>query len=95
LFHRLNAASSSPSGTTARASGTSPPPPPPSGISSRWFLDSGASFHMTSDSSHLASLSPVDPSPIVQTADGTSLPVVGRGVLSTSSFHVLTISHVP
>jgi hypothetical protein len=102
LFRRLNAVASSPSattarasGTTARASGTPPPPPPPSGISSKWFLDSGASFHMTPDSSRLASLSPVDPPPIVQTADGTSLPVVGRGVLSTSSFHVPTVSHVP
>ena len=37
----------------------------------------------------------VDPRPIVQTADGTFLPVVGRGVLSTSSFHVPTVSHVP
>jgi len=95
LFGRLNAVASSPSGTTARASGTPPPPPPSSGISSKWFLDSGASFHMTPDSSQLSSLSIVDPPPIVQTADGTSLPVVGRGVLSTSSFHVPTVSHVP
>jgi hypothetical protein len=28
-------------------------------------------------------------------ADGTLLPVAGRGVLSTSSFDVLTVSHVP
>ena len=80
--------------TTARASVT-PPPPPPLGISSKWFLDSGASFHMTPDSSQLSSMSRVDPPIIVQTADGTSLPVVGRGVLSTSSFHVPTISHIP
>ena len=95
LFCRLNAVASSPSGTTARASGTRPPPPPSSGISSKWFLDSGASFHMTPDSSQLSSLSIVDPPPIIQTADGTSLLVVGRGVLSTSSFHVPTVSHVP
>jgi len=31
--------------------------------------------------------------PIVQTADGTSLPVSGRGVLSTYSFHVPIVSH--
>jgi hypothetical protein len=30
---------------------------------------------MTQDSSQLSSLSHVDPPPIVQTADGTSLPV--------------------
>ena len=95
MFRRFNAVASSPSGTTARASGTPPPQPPSSGISSKWFLDSGASFHMTPDSSQLSSLSIVDPPPIVQTADGTSLPVVGSGVLSTSSFHVPTVSHVP
>jgi hypothetical protein len=34
-------------------------------------------------------------SSIVQTADGKSLPVAARGTLSTSFFHVPTISHVP
>ena len=48
LFRRLNAVT--PSGITAQTSGPSPPPPP-SGISYKWFLDSGASFHMTPDSS--------------------------------------------
>ena len=62
LFRRLNDVASSPSSITARASGTPPPPPPSSGISSKWFLDSGASFHMTLDSSQLSSLSVVDPS---------------------------------
>ena len=33
--------------------------------------------------------------PIVQTVDGTSLPVSGRGVLSTYSFHVPIVSHFP
>jgi len=50
---------------------------------------------MTPDSRQLSSLSCVDPPPIVQTANGTSLPVAGRGVLSTSIFHVPTISYVP
>ena len=93
LLRRLTVVPPSPSGTTAQASG--PPPPPPSGISSKWFLDSGASFHMTPDSSQLSSMSRVDPPLVVQTADGTSLPVAGRGVLSTSSFHVPTVSHIP
>jgi len=31
----------------------------------------------------------------VHTADGTSLPVVGGGTLTTSSFHIPTVSHVP
>ena len=45
----------------------------------------------------MSSLSIVDPPPIVQTAEElmAPLPIVGRGVLSTSSFHVPTISHVP
>jgi hypothetical protein len=50
---------------------------------------------MTSDSSILSALrsliSPVN----VLTANGTSLPVSSRGTLSTSSFSVPDISHVP
>jgi hypothetical protein len=50
---------------------------------------------MTSNSSILSAfrslLSPVR----VLTADGTSLPVSSRGTLSTSSFSVPDISHVP
>jgi len=49
---------------------------------------------MTPDPTQLSFLSSLD-HPLVQTADGTSLPVTGRGVLSTSSFHVPTVSHVP
>jgi hypothetical protein len=81
LFRRLNVASS--------------PLHPYRDTSSQWFLDSGASFHMTPDSSQLSSLSSLNHPLVVQTADGTSLPVTGRGVLSTSSFHVPTVSHVP
>jgi hypothetical protein len=62
---------------------------------SPWYLDFGASFHMTSDSFILSTLcsliSPIN----VLTADGTSLPVSSRGTLSTSSFSVPNISHVP
>jgi len=47
---------------------------------------------MTPHATHLSSLSSPDP-PI--SVDGTSLPVAGRGVLSTSSFNVPTVSHVP
>jgi hypothetical protein len=50
---------------------------------------------MTSDSSIMSALrsliSPVN----VLTADGTSLPVSSRGTLSSSSFSVPDISHVP
>ena len=50
---------------------------------------------MTSDSSTLSSLRPIDSPISVLTADGTPLPVSGRGTLSTSSFLVPDISHVP
>ena len=57
--------------------------------------DTGASFHMTYDSSTLTSVQPVE-SPIrVLTADGTPLHVASRGTLSTSSFHVPSVAHVP
>jgi hypothetical protein len=69
------------------------PPPTQSGMSP-WYLDSGASFYMTSDSSFLsASRSLIFPVRVL-TADGTSLPVSSRGTLSTSSFSVPDISHV-
>jgi hypothetical protein len=50
---------------------------------------------MTPDSSLLHSVRPVDPPVRVLTADGTPLPVVSRGILSTSSFHVPSVTHVP
>ena len=43
----------------------------------------------------MSSLSSVYHPLVVRTAAGTSLPVTGWGVLSTSSFHVPTVSHVP
>jgi hypothetical protein len=62
---------------------------------SPWYLDSGASFHMTSASSILSALhSLVSPVRVI-TADGTSLPVSSRGTLSTFSFSVPDVSHVP
>ena len=61
---------------------------------SQWFLDSGASFHMTPNFTQLSSLSSVDHPLVGQAADGTSHPVIGRGVLSMPSFHMPSISHV-
>ncbi|KAG8085381.1 hypothetical protein GUJ93_ZPchr0010g10613 [Zizania palustris] len=50
---------------------------------------------MTSDSSSMSSLHPLV-SPIhVVTIDGTSLSVIGRGTLNTSSFSVPFVAHVP
>lgn len=92
LLRRLTA--SAPTGSAGSAAQSSrvetppPPIPPPSGISP-WILDSGASFHMTSDSTSLTSRSPV------QTADGTPLSVTGLGTLCTSFFTVPNVSYVP
>ncbi|XP_022679406.1 uncharacterized protein LOC111256097 [Setaria italica] len=55
-----------------------------------WVLDSGASFHMTSDSSHLDSCQPIADtrSRSVQTADGNFCTVTHQGNLVTSDFDV-------
>ena len=95
LLRRLtdSAPSSGSAGSAGQTSG--PPPHSSSGTSLPWILDSGASFHMTPHRDHLCAVNSV-PSPLtVQTADGTSLSVAARGILSTSSFHVLAVSHVP
>jgi hypothetical protein len=82
-------------GSVTDSSGTARPPPyPPSGMSP-WYLDSRASFHMTSDSSLLSAIRSLISPVRVLTADGTSLSVSSRGTLSTSSFSVPDISHAP
>ena len=95
LLRRL-AASAPSSGSAGSAGQTSGPPPhSSSGTTLPWILDSGASFHMTPHTHHLRAVNSV-PSPLtVQTADGTCLPVAAQGTLSTSSFHVPAVSHVP
>lgn len=60
-----------------------------------WILDSSASFHMTPYCTYLSSMSPSSRSLIVHTSDGSPLPVVGRGTLSSDSFHVPDVSFVP
>ena len=75
---------------------TSPPPQASTQLgTSLWVLDSGAFFHISSDSSVLSSLRPLDSPVNVLTADGTPLPVTSRGLLSTPSFSVPSVSHVP
>jgi hypothetical protein len=86
----LLAATGSPSmgiaGSMTDSPGTVRPPPSIQSGTSPWYLDYGASFYMTSDSSILSALrsliSPVN----VLTADGTSLPVSSQGTLYTSAF---------
>jgi hypothetical protein len=87
LFHRL-VASMSPgaAGTmtqsstltnsaTASQSSTLEPPTAPSLGTYSWYLDFGASFHMTPHSAHLSSLRPSSHHCIVHTANGSPLSV--------------------
>lgn len=76
------------------SSGTARPPSSTQSGTSSWVLDSGASFHMTSDSSTLTSILPIDSPLSVFTANGTPLSVSSRGTLSTS-FLVPDVLHVP
>jgi hypothetical protein len=95
LLAAIGSPSTGTAGSVTDSPGTAQPSPSKQSGMSPWYLDSGASFHMTSDSSILSALrsllSPVN----VLTVDGTSLPVSSRGTLSTSSFSVPDISHVP
>jgi hypothetical protein len=60
-----------------------------------WYLNSGASFHMTHHYAHLSSLRPSSRHCIVHTADGSPLFVAGQGTLSSDSFYVPDVSLVP
>jgi hypothetical protein len=64
-------------------------------LSSSWVLDSGASIHVTSDQSRLASTTPVTDGTSVQTDDGTLCHVTHKGSLSNSNFTVPNIFFVP
>lgn len=60
-----------------------------------WILGSRASFHMAHDSTSLCSLSSSSASLFVNTAGGTSHPVLSHVTLHTSCFIVPSVSHVP
>jgi hypothetical protein len=59
-----------------------------------WYLDSGASFHMTPHSAHLSTFRPYHHC-TVHIADGSPLSVVGQDTLCSGSFNVLGVSLVP
>jgi hypothetical protein len=59
-----------------------------------WVLDSGASFHMTSNFSRLDSCQPISHPHPVQTADGNFCTVTHQGNLFTSQFDVSDVSLV-
>jgi hypothetical protein len=82
------------SAPTSQSSTLGPPTAPSPGTYS-WYLDSGASFHMTPHSTHLSSLRPSSRHCIVHTADGSPLSVAGHSTLSSNSFHVPDVSLVP
>jgi hypothetical protein len=79
---------------TASQSSTLEPPFAPSPSTYPWYLDSGASFHMTPLSAHLSSLHSSYRHCTVHTADRSFLSVAGQGTLSSDSFHVPDISLV-
>jgi hypothetical protein len=81
--------------TTASQSSALGPLTAPSPGTYSWYLNSGASFHMTSHSTYLSSLRPSSHHCIVHTTDGSPLSVAGQGTLSSDSFHVLDVSLVP
>ena len=81
---------STPRGSVSVAAASSAAAPSPS-----WVLDSGASFHVTSDQSELASCKPVVDGASVQTADGTSCHITHQGSICNSRFSVPNISFVP
>jgi hypothetical protein len=95
LLAATGSSSSGTAGSVPTSSGTACPPPFAQSGMSPWYLDSGASFHMTSASFILSALrSLVSPVRVI-TADGTSLPVFSRGTISTSSFSVPDVSYIP
>jgi hypothetical protein len=79
---------------TASQSSTLGPHSAPSLGTYPWYLDSGASFHMTPHYGHLSSLRPYCHC-IVHTADGSPLLVSRQGTLSSDSFHIPDVSLVP
>ena len=62
---------------------------------SAWVLDSGASFHVTSDQSQLVACKPVPDGASVQTADGTYCHITHQGSLCNNHFSVPNVSFVP
>jgi hypothetical protein len=67
----------------------------PVSASSSSVLDSGASFHVTSDQSQLVGCKSFNDGASIQTADGTSCSITHEGSLSTSHFSLPDVSFVP
>jgi len=63
--------------------------------SQSWILDSGASFHVTSDKSKLVACQPVTNATSIHTADGTLCHITHQGSLHSSHFYIPDVSCVP
>lgn len=63
--------------------------------SKTWYLDSGATNHMTSSSKIFSSLSPYCGQSGVCMADGNSLPIKGMGNIQSKTLHLSNVFHVP
>jgi hypothetical protein len=81
------------SATASQSSSLEPSSTPSLGTNS-WYLDSGASFHMTPHFAHLSSLCPSYRHCIVYTTDGSPLSVAGQGTFYYDSFDVPNVSLV-
>ena len=82
-------ASSAPTGSVSVAAAS------PVTAPSSWVLDSGASFHVSSDQSQLISCTPITDGASIQSTDGTSCHITHQGSLCTSNFSVPNVSFVP
>jgi hypothetical protein len=72
------------SSATTSQSSTSGPPSAPLGTCP-WYLDFGASFHMTPHSAHISSMRPSYRHLTIQTVDGLPLSIVGQCTLCSNS----------
>jgi hypothetical protein len=93
-FHTRRAAHGRGTGSAPRGSVAIASTSPAIASSSTWALDSGASFHVTSDQSQLVSSTPVIEDASVQTADGTLCHLTHKGSLCTPRFTVPNIFFV-
>ena len=57
-----------------------------------WVLDSGASHHMSPDSSSFTSVSPLSSIPVM-TADGSQMPLAGVGSVVTPHLSIPNVYH--
>jgi hypothetical protein len=80
---------------TASQSSALGPPSTPSPGTDPWYLDSSASFHMTTHSTHLSALRPSYHHCTIHTTDGSPLSIAGHDMLCSDSFYVPDVSLIP